>query len=286
MTIEWQTRDRVLSTASGTILMGIVNVTPDSFSDGGRYLNPETAVAHGIELSAQGAAIVDVGGESTRPGAKAVAAAEELARVLPVVKGLAAEGVAVSIDTSKAEVAETALAAGAVAVNDVTALGDPDMASVVAGAGAGVVLMHMQGVPRSMQADPRYDDVVKEVAAYLEQRAETAEAAGIPRRRICIDPGFGFGKLLHHNLALLRNLDVLVGTGRPVLLGTSRKSSIARLVASEDEDARDQGTAATVALAVASGVAILRVHNVAMASKVAAVADAIVRADFSAEDPL
>ena len=281
--VEWSLRTVTLGNAGGTLVMGIVNVTPDSFSDGGRYLDRDAAIAHGLSMAANGAAIVDVGGESTRPGAAPVDAAAEAGRVVPVVAGLAAAGVVVSVDTAKAAVAAAALDAGAQAVNDVTALSDPDMAAVVAGSGAGLVLMHMQGTPRTMQADPRYGNVVKEVAEFLDERAGAAEAAGISGGSICIDPGIGFGKRPEHNLALLRHLDVLVATGRPVLVGASRKSTIAALVGSDDERARDEGTAATVALAAAAGAALVRVHDVAMAGRVARVADAIVRADSAAE---
>ncbi|HEX3692610.1 MAG TPA: dihydropteroate synthase, partial [Solirubrobacteraceae bacterium] len=208
-------------------LMGIVNVTPDSFSDGGRYLDADAAVAHGLALAAQGADILDVGGESTRPGAEPVAVEEELRRVVPVVRALGerAGAVQISIDTAKAEVARAALAAGATLVNDVTALrGDPEMAAVVAQAGCDCCLMHMRGEPRTMQRAPEYGDVVSEVKAFLEQRLAFAVQAGIAEQRILLDPGIGFGKTAEHNLELLRRLDELVALGRPVLVGTSRKS--------------------------------------------------------------
>ena len=200
-------------------VMGVVNVTPDSFFDGGRLASDEDAVAHGLRLLAEGAAIVDVGGESTRPGSEGVALDEELRRVLPVVEGLGGEA-SVSIDTSKAEVARRALEAGAELVNDVTALrGDPAMAEVVAESGAYLCLMHMLGEPRTMQDAPRYDDVVSEVAAFLDERLEAAVTAGIAEERICLDPGIGFGKTVEQNAELLRRLDVLVKLGRPVLVG-------------------------------------------------------------------
>lgn len=277
MTSSWQVRSATLSTADHTLVMGVVNVTPDSFFDGGRFLQPEEAVGHGLELWEQGADLVDVGGESARPGAEEVPTREELRRVLPVVRGLAAEGVLVSVDTAKAEVAEAALEAGAVAVNDITALGDPAMAGLVAEAGAGVVLMHMQGTPRTMQEDPRYEDVVEEVRSFLLARAEVARQAGIPPERICLDPGIGFGKLLHHNLALLARLDRLVMEGYPVLVGTSRKSFIGQILGGLPPEEREEGTAATLALAVAAGAAMVRVHDVLMARRVVRVADAIVR---------
>ncbi|MDX6562727.1 MAG: dihydropteroate synthase [Gaiellales bacterium] len=243
-------------------LVGVLNVTPDSFSDGGRYLGVEAALLQGRRLAAEGAAIVDVGGESTRPGSDPVSAEAELERVLPVVEGLAADGIAVSIDTSKAVVAEAALAAGAVLVNDVTALrGDRAMAEVVAGAGADLCLMHMLGEPRSMQDDPRYDDVVAEVEEFLAERAEAAVAAGIARERIALDPGIGFGKTLAHNLALLRALPRLARLG-PLLLGVSRKRFLGAL---SGRDIAEDRVAASVAAALycyRGGAHLLRVHDV------------------------
>ncbi len=246
-------------------LMGVVNVTPDSFSDGGRYLESSAAIAHGLALAAQGAALVDVGGESTRPGALPVSAAEELRRVLPVIEGLAAGGVSaqISIDTSKALVAGRALAAGASFVNDVTALrGDPEMAGVIAERGADCCLMHMLGEPRTMQADPRYADVVSEVKAFLEERLRFATAHGIAERRIALDPGVGFGKTADHNLELLRRLDELLELGRPVVIGTSRKSFIGRITGRPVDD-RLAGTIATNVVAFMRGARIFRVHDVA-----------------------
>jgi dihydropteroate synthase len=275
--VEWQLRDRILTTARGTLVMGIVNVTPDSFSDGGSYATAPAAVAHGLRLAYSGADIVDVGGESTRPGAAAVAAGEELRRVVPVIRALSTAGVAVSVDTSKAEVAAAALAAGAEAVNDVTALGDPEMAGVVAESGAGIVLMHMQGEPRTMQDDPRYVDVVAEVAAYLEERAGLARAAGIPPQRICIDPGIGFGKTADHNLALLAGLARLVRLGYPVLVGTSRKAFLGTILEGAPPAHRDEATAVTAALAAREGAAMVRVHDAARTAQALRVADAIVR---------
>jgi dihydropteroate synthase len=256
--------------------MGVVNVTPDSFSDGGLYADSAAAIGHGRSLFAAGADIVDVGGESTRPGAAAVTPDEELERVQVVVAELAAIG-PVSIDSSKSEVAAGAIASGAEVVNDVTALGDPQMADVVAASGAGLVLMHMQGTPRTMQEDPHYDDVVSEVVAFLVERAERAQAAGIEPARVAIDPGIGFGKDLEHNLELLANLERFVATGYPVVLGTSRKRFLAALTGAEVAAERDPATAATIALAVAAGVAVVRVHNVAMGLQAARTATAIVR---------
>src|SRR2546426_6389997 len=210
-------------------VMGVVNVTPDSFSDGGVHLQPAAAVAAGWRMVDEGAAIVDVGGESTRPGAEGVSLDEELRRVVPVLEGL--HGAPVSIDTSKAEVARRAVELGAELVNDVTALrGDPRLAEVVAESGAYLCLMHMQGEPRTMQADPRYDDVASEVAGFLEERLAFAVAEGIAEERICLDPGIGFGKTAEHNFELVRRLDVLLALGRPVLVGFSRKSSLARIL--------------------------------------------------------
>ncbi len=243
-------------------LVGVLNVTPDSFSDGGEFADLESAVEHGRRLAYEGAAIVDVGGESTRPGAAPVPAELELARVLPVIEVLAADGIAVSVDTSKAEVAEAALAAGAVLVNDVTALrGDPGMTAVVAGAGADLCLMHMLGEPRTMQDDPRYDDVVAEVESFLAERAESAVAAGIPRERIALDPGIGFGKTLAHNLALLRALPRLARLG-PLVLGVSRKRFLGTLSGQEIAADRVAASIAAALYCYRGGAHLLRVHDV------------------------
>jgi len=240
-------------------VMGVVNVTPDSFSDGGVHLDPAVAAGAAKRMIAEGAAIVDVGGESTRPGSDGVSAAEELRRVVPVLERLGA-ALPISIDTSKAAVAQAALERGAILVNDVTALrGDPELAGVVAGRGAYLCLMHMQGEPRTMQAEPRYDDVAAEVASFLEERLAFAVAQGIPEARVCLDPGIGFGKTVAQNLELVRRLDVLLALGRPVLVGFSRKSSLRRLTGSDDL------LAASIAAAVAAferGATILRVHDV------------------------
>ena len=240
-------------------VMGVVNVTPDSFSDGGVHLDPAVAADAARRMVEEGAAIVDVGGESTRPGSDGVSAEEELRRVVPVLERLGVE-LPVSIDTSKAAVARAALERGAILVNDVTALrGDPELPGVVAGGGAYLCLMHMQGEPRTMQEEPRYDDVAAEVAAFLEDRLAFAVAQGIPEGRICLDPGIGFGKTVAQNLELVRRLDVLVALGRPVLVGFSRKSSLRLLTGSDDL------LGASVAAAVAAferGATILRVHDV------------------------
>jgi dihydropteroate synthase len=248
-------------------VMGIVNVTPDSFSDGGRFLDPDAAVAHALELVAAGADLLDVGGESTRPGADPVAEDEELRRVLPVVERLAAESaVPVSIDTSKASVAQGALAAGARAVNDVAAGADPVMFEAVAAAGAGLVVMHMQGEPRTMQHDPHYDDVVVEVGDFLLDRLAAARAAGVHTASLCADPGLGFGKTAAHNVELLARLGELVARlDVPVLVGPSRKSFIGRVVG-DDLPARDDGTLATVTWAADQGARIVRVHDAGSAS--------------------
>lgn len=255
--------------------MGVVNVTPDSFFDGGLFLEPETAIAHGEQLARDGAKIVDVGGESTRPGAAEVSAAEERARTEPVVAGLTGAGIEVSIDTSKLSVATAALDAGASIVNDVTALrGDPEIAALCAERGAGVVLMHMQGTPRTMQENPTYDDVVEDVKAFLAGRLELALSAGVAEERIWLDPGIGFGKALEHNLELLRRLAELRELGPPLLVGTSRKSFIGKIDGSE-ADGRLGGTIASSLLAAAHGAELLRVHDVAEVRQAIAVATAI-----------
>jgi dihydropteroate synthase len=244
--------------------MGVVNVTPDSFSDGGRYLDRDAAIAHGLRLRDEGADILDVGGESTRPGADPVSPLEEATRVAPVIEALVARGARVSVDTSKASVARAALDAGADYVNDVTAfVGDPEMAAVVAAARVDCCLMHMLGTPRTMQADPRYDDVVSDVKAFLEARMAAAVEAGVAEERIHLDPGIGFGKTVEHNLELLRRLDEIVALGRPVVIGTSRKSFLGRLVGREDPGERLPGTIATNVLALERGATIFRVHDVA-----------------------
>jgi dihydropteroate synthase len=268
--------------------MGIVNVTPDSFSDGGLFLRPEDAIAHGLELAAQGAEVLDVGGESTRPGAEPVSVEEELRRVLPVIEGLAAAidsmptRPEISIDTSKAAVAEAAIDAGAAVVNDVSAFrADPRMASLVAARGVDCCLMHMLGEPRTMQADPRYDDVVDEVKSFLEQRLQFAVSEGVREERILLDPGIGFGKTERHNLELLRRLGELCELGRPVLIGTSRKQFLGRIqarAAGRPEPAgvtdRLAGTLASNVLAFERGASVFRVHEVAPVRDALAVAAA------------
>ncbi len=273
---------RYLDAADHTLVVGVLNVTPDSFSDGGRFLALDAAVAHGLQMTADGADLIDVGGESTRPGADPVTAEEEIARIVPVIRALAGDGVLVSVDTSKATVAAAAIEAGAVVVNDVTALGDPEMASLAAETKVGIVMMHMAGTPRTMQADPRYDDVVAEVTGFLTGRAEAAVAAGITRDRIVLDPGIGFGKTLDHNLRLLVDgVRALAATGHPVLVGASRKSFLERILGPIPPLERDAPTVAAHTLAIAAGASIIRTHNVAMGMLCARVADAIVRAEES-----
>lgn len=258
----------------GPFLMGVVNVTPDSFADGGRYLDPVAAIAHGKKLLAEGAHLLDVGGESTRPGAPPVPAEEEIARVVPVIAALAGAGAAISVDTMKASVAEAALAAGAGMVNDVRGLADPALAEVVARAKVPVVLMHMRGLPADMQERAGYRDVVSEVRAELDEAVARARSAGIAEECIVLDPGLGFAKTAEHNLELLRRLGELRGLGRPLLVGPSRKSFIGRITGAPVE-ARLAGTLAAVAACVLAGVEIVRVHDVAAAREAALVAAAI-----------
>jgi dihydropteroate synthase len=263
-------------------VMGVLNVTPDSFSDGGRFLDPDAAVAHGKRLAAEGADLVDVGGESTRPGAEPVSEQEELRRVLPVIERIAETiTIPISIDTTKSAVARAALAAGASFVNDVSALSsDPAMAAAVA-EGADLCLMHMKGEPRTMQDDPRYDDVVSEVKAFLEERLAFAIAAGIPEERIWLDPGIGFGKTLEHNLELLRRLGEIVAIGRPVLIGASRKRFLGAITGRPEAD-RLAGSLAAAVIAYERGASMLRVHDVAPTRDALLVAGATVGGEHPA----
>jgi dihydropteroate synthase len=262
------------------VVMGILNVTPDSFSDGGEWFAFDDAVAHGRELVAQGAAILDVGGESTRPGAEPVSAADERARVVGVIEALRGVGAQISIDTSKAAVAAAALDAGATYVNDVTAFaGDPEMAALVADRECECCLMHMLGEPRTMQDDPRYEDVVDDVRAFLARRAQLAIDAGIATDRIMVDPGIGFGKTLEHNLELLRRLDAIVALGFPVVVGTSRKSFLSRLTGRDDPHELVAATVATNVLALQRGARVFRVHDVAPTVDALKVAAATLPAD-------
>jgi len=260
----------------GPLIMGILNVTPDSFSDGGEWFAFESAIEHARALVAEGADILDVGGESTRPRAEPVAVDEELRRVVPVVQALRGTGVQISVDTAKLTVAEAAVDAGATYVNDVTAFRqEPEMAGFVADRGCDCCLMHMLGEPRTMQDDPRYDDVVDDVRAFLEERAEFAVREGVREDRIMVDPGIGFGKTLDHNLELLRRLGEIVAVGFPVVIGTSRKSFLARLTGREDPHDRVAGTVATTVLALERGAAVFRVHDVAELRQALDVAEVI-----------
>ena len=262
------------------IIMGIVNVTPDSFSDGGDNLATARAVASGLTMVRDGARVVDVGGESTRPGAEPVTERDELARVIPVVAGLVAEGVTVSVDTTKPAVAAAALDAGAKIVNDVTGLADPRMIELVADIGAGCVVMHMQGSPRTMQNDPTYGDVVLEVSEFLRWRTDAAVAGGVARSSIAVDPGIGFGKTVDHNVSLMQGIPQLLDLGFPVLIGPSRKGFLGELIRPVRGETkpidRDAATLGAVALAIERGAQIIRVHNVAPAVEVAHVVTAMV----------
>jgi dihydropteroate synthase len=270
--IEWP-KGR-LDFSAGCIVMGILNVTPDSFSDGGQFLDADKAVEQGITMAGEGAAIIDLGAESTRPGAESVSTDEQIRRVIPVIENLAKSiKIPISIDTYNYEVAEAALEAGAAMINDITALSDERMGRLAAEKEAPVVLMHMQGTPQTMQLEPKYDDVVGEVLDFLLGRAKRAEGFGIPKDRIFIDPGIGFGKTLEHNLELLRNIDKFVAADYRVLVGTSRKSFIGKITGRENPADRIFGTAATVALCVAAGVSIVRVHDVSEMVDVAKVAN-------------
>jgi len=260
------------------LIMGVLNVTPDSFSDGGAYRGLRAAVARGVQMAEEGADLIDVGGQSTRPGSRGVSEREELRRVVPVVSRLAQRlRIPISIDTSKAAVAARAIAHGASLINDVTALtGDPGMAATAARSGAAVILMHMRGRPRTMQRAPRYRDVARDIAEALMRRVEEAEAAGIERRRLLIDPGLGFGKTVAHNLSLMRQLERFVSLGVPVVIGPSRKSFIGRLLDAEVQE-RLAGTLACVARAQQAGVHMVRVHDVKPAAQLVRMLDAIER---------
>lgn len=273
--MTWQLRTRAFP-LDRPLVMGIVNVTPDSFSDGGQFTSASEAVAHGRRLSDEGADLLDVGGESTRPGAAEVSIDEELTRVMPVVEALSADGLVVSIDTSKPEVAAAALNAGAEAINDVTGFRDPDMRSVAVDQRPGVVVMHMAGSPRIMQDDPRYDDVVAEVGTYLTTQARLLESEGLSSNRICIDPGIGFGKTTEHNLALLGGTRFLAELGYPLMIGASRKRFIGHLLGVESTDDRDIATAILSGLVTQRGANVIRVHNVRLSRQAALLSSAIV----------
>ncbi len=268
-----------LDFSRGCLVMGILNVTPDSFSDGGQFLDADRAVARGLEMAAQGAALLDVGGESTRPGSQPVPLAEQIRRVVPIIGALAEKvDIPISIDTHDVEVARAALLAGASILNDITALSDKRLAELAVQQQAPVVLMHMQGTPATMQVEPHYEDVVTEVRDFLLSRCDQARRLGIPKERLFIDPGIGFGKTLQHNLLLLKNLDQLVATGYRVLVGPSRKGFLGKLTSKEKPADRLFGTAAAVALCAAAGVSIVRVHDVAEMMDVVKVTTAITRA--------
>jgi len=260
--MRWRCRDVAFDLSARAIVMGVVNVTPDSFSDGGRWLEPEAALAHARRLRDEGADVLDVGAESTRPGAAPVPADAQWRRLAPVIAPLAAEGACVSVDTASAEVAGRALEAGAKIVNDVSALGDPAMAAVVAAHDAGLVLMHMRGTPATMQDDPAYADVAREVRATLASRLEAARSAGIDPEHIALDPGIGFGKTVRHNLELVARLGVLADLGRPVLVGVSRKRFLGEL-SGRPVDGRLEAGLAAAAVAVYEGARIVRTHDVA-----------------------
>lgn len=267
---------RPLTIGPKTLIMGILNVTPDSFSDGGRFLDPRRALERALEMASEGADWIDVGGESTRPGAEPVEAAEEIKRVVPVISGLAKEGLIVSVDTMKAAVAEAAIDAGAAIVNDVSALSfDPAMAETVSRRAVPVILMHMRGTPKTMQLDTAYTDLMSEVYGFLHERIEFAASKGIDPESVIIDPGLGFGKSVEGNLEILARLREFKSLGRPILVGPSRKSFIGKTLGTADTGERLAGTLAASALAVSNGAAVLRVHDVKEARRAASVADAV-----------
>jgi dihydropteroate synthase len=275
----------VLDLGSRTHVMGILNATPDSFSDGGQFAAEDRALAHAREMAAAGADIIDIGGESSRPGALPVTEEEELRRIIPLLERLSAElTVPLSVDTYKSSVARKALEAGAAVINDISGLRfSPDMAKVAADFGAAVVIMHIKGTPRDMQQNPVYRDVVGEVQAYLEEGIELAVRAGVDREKIMVDPGIGFGKNLEHNLTLLNRLDEFKSLGRPIVLGTSRKKFIGTILDIPVPEQRIDGTAATVALGIERGAAVIRVHDVARMAQVARMTDAIIKSKHSSE---
>jgi len=267
-----------LDFSAGCLLMGVLNVTPDSFSDGGKFIDPNKAVEQGLKMAAEGASVIDVGPESTRPGAKPVSAEEQIKRAIPVIKALVEKiNVPISIDTTNYEVAKAALDAGAGMINDITALADQRMARLAVERQVPVVLMHIQGTPRTMQVEPKYKDVVAEVLAFLLDKAKRAEQFGTPKERIFIDPGIGFGKTVEHNLTLLANIDKFVKTGFRVLVGPSRKGFIGKLTGKENPADRVFGTAAAVALCASAGVSIIRVHDIAEMLDVVKIVSAVER---------
>ena len=274
--IKWVVRDHILPVEERVLVMGVLNLTPDSFSDGGRYLDLDTAVARAEAIEAEGADLLDIGGESSRPGSRPVSLEEELVRVLPVLTALAGRvHIPISVDTTKAEVARRSLELGASIINDITALrGDPEMAGVVARAGAGLILMHMQGTPAIMQDRPSYGSVVEEVLDFFRSRVKSAEAAGIYRERIAVDPGLGFGKTLEHNLALLGGLSTFAELGRPIVIGPSRKTFVGTVV-SRPVSEREWGTAAAITAGILQGAHVVRVHSVAAMKDVTRMSEAV-----------
>jgi dihydropteroate synthase len=274
--LEWD-RGKI-DFSGGCVVMGILNVTPDSFSDGGEFFETNAAIKHGVEMAKAGAAIIDIGAESTRPGAETVSVKEQIRRAVTVIEALVQKvDVPISIDTYNCEVARAAIEAGAAIINDIMALKDKQMAKLAAEEEVPVVLMHMQGTPATMQKKPKYKNVVKEVLEFLMQRAKYAQKVGIPKERIFIDPGIGFGKTVEHNILLLRNIDKFVATGYRVLVGTSRKAFIGKLTGKEKPADRIFGTAATIALCAVAGVSIVRVHDVAQMFDVVKIANATIR---------
>ncbi|MDD5326336.1 MAG: dihydropteroate synthase [Phycisphaerae bacterium] len=272
--VEWP-RGR-LDFSAGCVVMGVLNVTPDSFSDGGKFLDSNKAIEHGLKMAADGAAIIDIGGESTRPGSASVSTEEQIRRVVPVIEAIAKKvGVPISIDTHNYEVAKAAIDAGAAMINDITALSDKRMAELAAERSVPVVLMHIQGTPATMQIEPKYKDVVGEVLLFLLERAKLAEQFGIAKNMIFIDPGIGFGKTTEHNLLLLRGLDRFVDSGYRICIGTSRKSFIGKIIGKEKPAERIFGTAATVTLCAEAGVSIVRVHDVAEMVDVVKITNAV-----------
>jgi dihydropteroate synthase len=280
MKLEWMNHS--LNFAEKTAIMGILNVTPDSFSDGNRFFDPGRAVEHALQMVEDGADIIDIGGESTRPGAEAVTLDEELRRVIPVIEAIAKRVSApISIDTYKATVASRAIEAGASIINDISGLKfDPDMAGVAAGAGVPVILMHIKGTPRDMQKDPVYSDLISEILDYFGDSILIAETAGVDRSRMVIDPGIGFGKTIDHNLQILRNLSEFKELGMPILVGVSRKAFIGKILGGVGPDERLEGTAAAVAISIMNGANIVRVHDVKEMAKVVKVVDAIKRGEI------
>jgi dihydropteroate synthase len=274
--LKWPTGK--LDFSAGCLLMGVLNITPDSFSDGGKFFSRDKAIEQGLQMAADGAAIIDVGPESTRPGAESVTTKEQIHRAIPIIEKLAKKTlVCISIDTTNYEVAKAALDAGANIINDITALANERMAQLAAKRKVPVILMHMQGTPRTMQVKPKYKDVVAEVVKFLLDRAKQAEKSGIPKQRIFIDPGIGFGKTVEHNLKLLANIDKFVKTGYRNLVGPSRKRFIGTLTGKENPADRIFGTAAAVALCYSAGVSIIRVHDVAKMMDVVKIVNAITK---------